>query len=119
MKTIAIPVLGSEINQHFGATESFLLVDLTEEGELENARYLETGEAKHAALIDLLKENDVKVLLCGGIGDHATSLLEEAGIEYHAGIEGNALMTLSRYIRGEHLGQKKATHECHCGCHNH
>lgn len=119
MKRIAIPVLGNDINQHFGASKTFLVVDLSDAGRLENPHHLDAGENSHAALIPWLKEEGVNVLICGGIGDHATALLDEAGIEFHAAVEGNALMALSRYIHGESLGQTKATHACHCGCHNH
>ena len=55
----------------------------------------------HEALAWLLKDSDIDVLICGGMGQGAQDALAEAGIEVCAGAEGNTDEAVAAYLAGE------------------
>lgn len=71
---IAVTCENDNVFQHFGHTPSFALFTV-EENRLTGRTDLPTGESGHGALAGLLKEHNVDVLICGGIGGGAQSAL--------------------------------------------
>ena len=67
MKRIAVTYENGQIFQHFGHTEQFKIYEI-ENGSIVNEKIVDTNGSGHGALADLLKSEDVDILICGGIG---------------------------------------------------
>ncbi|MBQ1482995.1 MAG: NifB/NifX family molybdenum-iron cluster-binding protein [Erysipelotrichaceae bacterium] len=126
---IALTYENGEVFQHFGRTEQFKIYDV-ENKEVTASQILPCNGEGHGALAGLLKQADVDVLICGGIGMGARMALEEAGISLIPGAEGNADETVRSFLQGtldfdldamcDHHGHEhgchEEDHECQGGC---
>ena len=86
---IAVTYENGQIFQHFGHTAQFKLYD-AENGVITSEQVVDTNGSGHGALAVFLKENQVEVLICGGIGGGAQIALAEAGIALYGGVSGSA-----------------------------
>src|SRR5699024_2938297 len=77
------------IFQHFGKTEFFKVYEI-EDNKVISSEVIGSNGTGHGALAGLLADQDVDVLICGGIGGGAQTALEEAGVEMCAGAQGDA-----------------------------
>lgn len=97
---IAVTYEDGNVFQHFGHTEDFKIYNV-EDGEVVSTELMGTNGTGHEALADLLKENDVNVLICGGCGQGAQDALTAAGIEVFSGAEGLADDAVDTYLKGD------------------
>ncbi len=97
---IAVAYDNGNIFQHFGRTESFKLYEV-EDNTVISSEVIGSNGIGHGALAGLLAEQNVDVLICGGIGEGAQSALTEAGVELCSGAEGNADEAVEAYLKGE------------------
>lgn len=97
---IAVTYENGEVFQHFGQTENFKVYEV-EENRIISSDVIGSNGIGHGALAGLLAEQDIEVLICGGIGGGAQSALMEAGITLVAGAEGNTDDVVAAYLRGE------------------
>lgn len=97
---IAVAYDNGNIFQHFGRTESFKLYEV-EDNTVISSEVIGSNGIGHGALAGLLAEQNVDVLICGGIGEGAQSALAEAGVELCSGAEGNADEAVEAYLKGE------------------
>ncbi len=86
--------------QHFGKSKCFKLYEV-ENGAITADSLLDPNGVGHEALADLLKSEDVDILICGGLGGGAMAALADAGIEVFSGAEGSADDTVKAYLAGE------------------
>ncbi len=86
---IAVTYENGRVFQHFGHTKFFKVYDV-ENGGIKDARVVDTNGSGHGALAGLLREMNVDVLICGGIGGGARVALDQAGIKLYGGVTGNA-----------------------------
>lgn len=100
--------------QHFGQTTHFMLVDLPDEKRM----IITNSGYSHKDLIPYLKDLDVELLICGGLGNMAYSLLSDAGIKVVPGITGDINDVLDLYKKGQLKGNKNVLHDCDCGHHH-
>ena len=96
---IAVTYENGEVFQHFGHCSCFKLYDI-EDKKIVDECLLEAGEAGHGALATLLQDNEVDVLLCGGIGMGARVALNDAGIKLYPGVTGKADEAADSFIKG-------------------
>ena len=92
------------------------------EAKISKGRHRGSG---HGALAGFLKERDVNVLICGGIGGGAKNALAEAGITLVGGVSGSADQAVRDYLDGnlefdseatcDHHGEGEAHHGGNCG----
>ena len=99
MKT-AVTYDNGDIFQHFGHTETFKVYEV-EDGRVLSSEVIGSGGSGHGALAGLLKDRNIDVLICGGIGGGAQAALSERGIELCAGASGSADEAVEAYLRGE------------------
>ena len=97
---IAVAYENGAIFQHFGKTETFKVYEV-EDGKVISSEVIGSNGVGHGALAGLLAEQNVDVLICGGIGGGAQTALEEAGVELCAGAEGDADQAVEAYLKGE------------------
>lgn len=129
---IAVTCENDEVFQHFGHTPEFAVFETYGEKILSEKR-LSSGDTGHGALAGLLAEDDIEVLICGGIGGGAIIALAEAGIVVVGGAEGNVRKVAEDYLTGKLVPRKnffcnhhhEGGHDCHgggehsCGGHCH
>ena len=121
---IAATYENGSIFQHFGRTESFKVYEV-EDGKIVSSEVIGSNGIGHGALAGLLAQQDIQVLICGGLGGGAYSALTDAGIEVIAGASGSADEAVEAYLRGDlvssgancdHHHHEGEDHEC-CGGH--
>lgn len=110
--------------QHFGKCPSFTVYNI-EDGKLSSQKVLDAGETGHEALADLLAQEKVEVLICGGIGAGAMEALMQNGIMVVPGQQGDIDVVTQAFLDGtlmmsnmpncDHHGHGEE-HSCGCGC---
>lgn len=96
---IAVTYENGEIFQHFGRTENFKIYDV-EEKKVVSSEVISSNGSGHGALAGVLAEQNVDVLICGGIGGGALNALAQAGIEVCAGASGDTDKAVEDYLNG-------------------
>ena len=121
---IAVTYAEGEIFQHFGKCEEFKIYDV-EDGKVCAVTVVDAEGAGHGALADFLEEQQVEVLICGGIGMGARIALDDVDIQVISGVEGDADQAVRDYLAGNLEIEKEEHHHehghgCGCGCgHDH
>ena len=111
---IAIPTLDGQVSHHFGKTRDFTLFTV-EDGKVISTRQIQNLIHSHDLLGDLLKENGVELVLCGGMGQGAQNKLTAEGIAFIGGCEGPIEAVVQRYLDG----QLQFAPLPSCGCSGH
>jgi Mrp family chromosome partitioning ATPase/predicted Fe-Mo cluster-binding NifX family protein len=119
--------------QHFGHCETFTVFDI-EENSLVSTSTLTNSTSGHTATVQLLKDMGVNVLICGGIGSAAMSMLMEDDVLVIPGMQGDIDVAVASYLDGssatsyeancnhhhdhqdyhEHDASGEHGHNCHC-----
>ncbi len=121
---IKIAVTTDENNnvfQHFGHCETFTIFDV-EDNSLVATSTLTNTSRGHTATVELLTEVGVNVLICGGIGSAAMSLLMEEDILVIPGMQGDIHVAVASYLDGSCTSSTEAScnHHDHSSCnHDH
>ncbi|MBE7087819.1 MAG: DUF134 domain-containing protein [Clostridiales bacterium] len=97
---IAVTYENENIFGHFGHTENFKIYDVSETSKIVKAAVVSTNGQGHGALSSFLKELQVDVLICGGIGGGAQMALAEAGIKVFGGCTGSCDDAVNNYLSG-------------------
>ncbi|MBB6630917.1 NifB/NifX family molybdenum-iron cluster-binding protein [Clostridium algidicarnis] len=99
---IAMPKNGELINQHFGKSESFLVVTM-EEGKIIDKKEISALKLQHnhGGLSNLLLDEGVSLIITGGIGAGAYNALKENNLEVIRGVNGKIEEVLLAYLKGE------------------
>lgn len=121
---IAVTYENGNIFQHFGHTEYFKVYE-TENGQITDARIINTNGSGHGALAGFLQELKAEALICGGIGGGARQALGSVGIQIYGGVSGDADKAVEALLNGglsfdpdaacSHHGEHH--HEGNCGSH--
>lgn len=98
---------------HFGHTAQFKMYQV-EDGKILSSEVLDTNGSGHGALAGFLKEHNVDVLICGGIGQGAKNALTENGIKLYAGVMGGADNAVNALLDGT----LKYSEEANCSHHH-
>ena len=96
---IAIPYYMGKIFQHFGHAPQFKVYEL-ENRQVLMEMVVEVEEQGHSAVAGLLKSMDVRVVICGNIGEGAMNALQQAGIMFYGGVTGEADDAITALIEG-------------------
>lgn len=129
-KALRIAVTTDESNnvfQHFGKTETFTIYEIQGK-ELMSKTALNSNGSGHSELVNLLAEEKINVLICGGIGMSAMEGLMDAGILVIPGAKGDIDVAVAAYLDGalEDSSQANCDHHEHsnsdpcsgnCNCH--
>ena len=96
---IAVTYEDGQIYQHFGHTSNFKIYDVIGK-DIVSSQVVSTNGSGHGALAGMLKELNVAVLICGGIGGGAQVALAEAGIMLYGGVTGDADEAVTALLEG-------------------
>lgn len=108
---IAVNYENGTIFQHFGMTRMFKIYEI-ENGSIVKSSLLPADGAGHGALPVQLKENDVTLVICGGLGMGMMNALQANGIEVCANVSGDADEAVRAYLSGT-LQYDQEAHACH------
>ena len=97
---IAVTYENGNVFPHFGRTKNFKVYTV-EDGAVVSSEILDCGETGHEALAWLLSDNDVEILLCGGLGSGAQDALIEAGIDVISGVSGDTDAAVADFLQGD------------------
>ena len=97
---IAVTYENGQVFQHFGHTREFKFYNV-DGNTVTESTVVDTAGSGHGALAGFLDNNEVDVLICGGIGGGAKMALAEAGIELLGGVTGDADTAVSDYLAGK------------------
>lgn len=97
---IAVSYDNGNVFQHFGRTEQFKIYEV-EDGKVLSGAVIGTNGAGHGALATALVQNNVDVLICGGIGSGAQFALADVGIQVCAGVCGDADAAVEAFLKGD------------------
>lgn len=111
---IAVSYESGQIFQHFGHSAQFKIYD-AENGKILSSEIVSNNGQGHGALVGFLVQNNVNVVLCGGIGAGAQTALAQAGIQLFGGISDDADTAVADYLTGHLVFDPNA----HCGHHGH
>lgn len=110
---IAVTYEDGNVFQHFGHTEQFKVYEVTD-GKIVDAQVVGTMGSGHGALAGMLSDQNVDVLICGGIGAGAQVALAEAGIKLYGGVTGSADEAIVAFLSGNLAFNP----EVHCNHHH-
>ena len=124
---IAVPYADGLVFQHFGHTPAFKIYEI-QAGEILNEEELDATGSGHGALAQMLSQQGVNLLICGGIGGGARMALAEAGVVVMGGVAGDADDAVDAFLAGNLRFNPNAScahhdhgegHSCgsHCGSH--
>lgn len=115
---IAMPKNGELLNQHFGQSQSFLVVTV-DNGKIVARQEIssETLQHNHAGLSGLFLTQGVSLVITGGIGGPALQALQEKGLQVIKGASGPCEEILARYLGGQLQDQNVTC--SHTGEHHH
>ena len=118
---IAVTYEAGDIFQHFGHSKQLKFYEIKGK-EIVNSEIIDIEGTGHGAICEILKENNVDTLICGGLGSGARALLEENNIKIYPGVIGNADISIRDFLNGNlnyHSEAKCNHHKEDKDCKNH
>ncbi len=101
--------LESQVSAHFGRCLYYLILEV--KGELEqsveiipNPYFREHGQPGQVP--SFLKEQQIEVIICGGMGPRALSFFREYGIKVVTGATGKAKDAVDDFLQGKLAGEE-------------
>ncbi len=96
---IAVASEGSIVSQHFGHCEGFTIY-YVENGTATTKHFVPNPGHKPGYLPVFLREQNVDVIIAGGMGEAAKDLFIENGIEVFVGVDGQSDIAAQQYAKG-------------------
>jgi predicted Fe-Mo cluster-binding NifX family protein len=117
---VAVPVSGNIVDSHFGHCESFAIFSIDENKTIIEEEKITppAGCGCKSNIIPVLAQMGVTVMLAGNMGAGASNMLEASGIQVVRGCSGDALETVTRWVKGEVVDSGEGCsehdgHDCH------
>ncbi len=116
---IAIPTNNGALWPHFGKAPQVTIVTV-EEGQVKETIVLEAPEHEHGAMPRFIASQGCTDVLCGGLGAGAVNMLNQLGIQVHAGAPAIPIPELlAQYLGGTITYGDGTCHHDGCGDHHH
>jgi len=116
---IAIPTNDGVLWPHFGKAPQVTIVTV-EEGKVKETVVLEAPEHEHGAMPRFIAAQGCTDVLCGGLGGGAVNMLNQLGIQVHAGAPALPIEELlPQYLGGTIVYGDGTCHHDGCGGHHH
>ena len=98
---VAVNGMASEVNEHFGMSEHFALLDV-DDGKISKLDFVSDSPdlKEHRTPAALLAEKGVNVVITGGIGPHMIKELLDAGLRIYRGAVGDVEQAFEDYKAG-------------------
>jgi len=116
---IAIPTNEGVLWPHFGKAPQVTIVTV-EDGQVKETVVLDAPEHEHGAMPRFVASQGCSDVLCGGLGSGAVNMLNQLGIQVHAGAPAIPVEELlSQYLGGTITYGDGSCHHDGCGGHHH
>ncbi len=116
---IAIPTNNGALWPHFGKAPQVTIVTV-EDGQVKETIVLDAPDHEHGAMPRFIAAQGCTDVLCGGLGGGAVNMLNQLGIEVHAGAPAIPIEELlSQYLGGTIIYGDGSCHHDGCGGHHH
>jgi len=111
---VALSTKNNMITQHFGHCDYFVVYDI-EDNEIKGSSLIKNPPHQKGYLPKFLKEQNIDVVIAGGIGKMAVNMLKDQGIECYMNIEGDADTVIQKYLNKslENKGEPCTDHQHH------
>lgn len=111
---LAIATDGSDVAGHFGHCEVFTIFNTDTGGY----SLLRSPEHQPGALPLFLKDNGAEIVISGGMGERARTLLESVGIQVYTGVNMSVRQAVDLFVsnRLSSSGEFCAPHDHGIGC---
>lgn len=120
MMKIAVASDGKNVSGHFGHCEGFTMYEV-EGKEIQSQNFVENPGHKPGFLPKFLAEQEIAVIISGGMGETAQTLFNDNDIEVVVGASGDKDEAVKRFLDGELKSTgsvcTKHDHEDSCGDH--
>lgn len=117
---IAVAVEERKVSDHFGHCEGFHIFKV-ENGQILDNQLIPNPGHRPGFLPRFLKENNVDVIIAGGMGEMAQRLFQEREIEVVVGAKGVSEEVVNEYLKGKLKSTgsvcKEHNHSDSCGSH--
>lgn len=100
---IAISTDSGFVSAHFGRCPVFTIVEI-EEGKILKIEEINNPGHQPGFLPLFLAEQDIKYIICGGMGDRAQGLFIEKGITPIVGVSGKINQAIDEFAQGRLKG---------------
>jgi len=97
---VAIPANGRVISEHFGHCASFKIFNIENKKSSLQTTIENPGNHKPGVLPQLLKDNEIELVIVGSIGQKAINLFNNMGLQVITGASGLIEEVLKQYING-------------------
>ncbi|MCR5313681.1 MAG: DUF134 domain-containing protein [Bacteroidaceae bacterium] len=116
---IAIPTAQGVLFPHFGKAPQVTVVTVTD-GKVSDTQVFDGPAHEHGAMPRMIAKLECTDVICGGAGDAAIQMLNQMGIQVHAGAPQLAVEDIMlKYLNGTiEYGDGRCNHEG-CGGHHH
>lgn len=109
---IALPTDGNgNISGHFGHCGEFAVYEISSAGLTGKTTVSASGNG-HVSAIALMKEQNIAVVICGGIGREALEGLLAEGIQVVPGLSGDMDVAVAAFLDGTAAQKNTATCDC-------
>ncbi len=107
----AIPTQNRELTAHFGHCENFAILT-TENGEIISEEFIDPPVHQPGVYPKFLADNDVNVIIAGGMGQKAQDLFAQNSIEVYMGVQAGTPADLVKDYLNSNLktGQNLCDH---------
>ena len=109
--------------QHFSHTTTFRIYEINEENKVSKVELIDTNGATCCALADFLKNHEIDILICGGIGENAINKLTNLNIKVVNGVDDDCDIAVAKFLADklefslvancEHERNNVPRHSCH------
>ena len=114
---IAVASEGNVVTGHFGHCQNFWIYT-AENGVITAEENVENPGHKPGFLPNFLADRGVNVIICGGMGAHASEIFGQRNVETITGAEGDSKTAAERYLKGELHSTGAVCREHHHGEHH-
>ncbi|QQS50931.1 MAG: NifB/NifX family molybdenum-iron cluster-binding protein [Bacteroidota bacterium] len=120
---IAVPTRGNLVDDHFGHCEAYTVFTLNEQNKVEKSEILPSpqGCGCKSNIATVLREQGVKIMLAGNMGNGALNVLNNQGIQVYRGCSGDVNMLVEDFLSNQikdsgtgcgHHHHHEEGHEC-------
>lgn len=110
---IAIATNNGKVSGHFGHCEGFTVYTIND-NKIQSEEFLKSPKHQPGVLPKFLVNNDVNIIMAGGMGGKAQEIFNGENIEVVVGVAGGINHVISEYLEG-----KIESSESNCNDHAH
>jgi predicted Fe-Mo cluster-binding NifX family protein len=104
-RKIAVTVWGQRVSPVFDSARTLLIVEI--DGDiLGDASRLAFDPQRPLELLQMLRSQQVMLIICGAVSEEPASMLEAAGIELIPFIAGDVRLVLEKFLQGQPFGSE-------------